>query len=93
MSSSDKILEKYFQEIKKEYIKSKDRFPPFANLDHAFGTLSLKLDDLKDELKKHNYDYQKVEHELIQIANIALRSLTENIEPYYQDLKFEQKQK
>lgn len=82
-------LEKYFQKIREEFLKSKTNFSPFKNIDHVYGVLMLKNDDLKDAIKKRGANFKVIEHELIQIANIALRSLIEIIEPYYEDLEFE----
>lgn len=85
MLVQDDQVDKYFLKIINEFDSSKKRFPAFTNIDHALGVLVLKMDDLKEEIRKHKADYKIIEHELIQLANIALRALIENIDPYYKD--------
>jgi len=82
--SNDQV-DKYFKKIIQEYDSSKKRFPAFTNIDHALGVLVLKMDDLKEEIRNHKANYKIIEHELIQLANISLRALIENIDPYYKD--------
>ena len=82
MDRLNSIDYEHFQEVAKEYIDAKSKFPPMVSAHEGFAILKEEVDELWDCVKMKQYDPLRPEEmrkEVIQVAAMAIRFLNDVI--------------
>jgi len=75
----ERTVDKWLDEIKKEYYRASEKYGSFNSTHEAYGVIKEEFDELWDlmKLKPESGRWNRMRYEAIQLATMALRFLVD----------------